>query len=140
MANKTSKPLPELSWLEPRLRFSRALSLLSLAALAVLLIVWNLFFISRPDALGLGALAIITIALTPLFLIALGMLLGSGKTHIWACILINIYFIHGVVASFSPVNAWLGYTETLLSVVLFCSAFMHTLWGFKYKRKLAGEA
>lgn len=139
MAKKSSKPLPELSWLEPRLRISRIISLVSLAALAILLVVWNLFFISRPNAPGLGAVAIISIALTPLIIVAIGMLFGSTKTHIWACILINIYFIHGVVASFSPVNAWLGYTETFLSVVLFCSAFMHTLWGFKYQRKLAGE-
>ncbi|MDY7218651.1 DUF2069 domain-containing protein [Denitrificimonas sp. JX-1] len=140
MAKKNDKPLPELNWLKPRLRISRLISLVSLAALAALLVVWNLFFINRPDTPGLGAAAIITIALTPLMIVALGMLLGSEKTHIWACILINIYFIHGVVASFSPVNAWLGYTETFLSVLLFCSAFMHTLWSFKYKRKLAGEA
>lgn len=139
MAKRSPKPLPELSWLEPRLRISRLLSLLSLAGLAVLLVAWNLFFIERPDAPGLGALAIIVIALTPLTIIALGMILGSEKTHIWACILINIYFVHGVVASFSPVQAWLGYTETFLSVVLFCSAFMHTLWSFKYNRKKAGE-
>ncbi len=139
MAKRSPKPLPELSWLEPRLRISRLLSLFSLAGLAVLLVAWNLFFIERPDAPGLGALAIIVIALTPLTIIALGMILGSEKTHIWACILINIYFVHGVVASFSPVQAWLGYTETFLSVLLFCSAFMHTLWSFKYNRKKAGE-
>ncbi|HZJ92865.1 MAG TPA: DUF2069 domain-containing protein [Thiopseudomonas sp.] len=139
MAKRSPKPLPELSWFEPRLRISRLLSLFSLAGLAVLLVAWNLFFIERPDAPGLGALAIIVIALTPLTIIALGMILGSEKTHIWACILINIYFVHGVVASFSPVQAWLGYTETFLSVLLFCSAFMHTLWSFKYNRKKAGE-
>jgi len=139
VAKRSPKPLPELSWLEPRLRISRLLSLFSLAGLAVLLVIWNLFFISRPDAPGLGALAVIVIALTPLTIIALGMILGSEKTHIWACILINIYFVHGVVASFSPVQAWLGYTETFLSVLLFCSAFMHTLWSFKYNRKKAGE-
>ena len=139
MAKKSPKPLPELSWLKPRLRISRVISLVSLAALAVLLIVWNLFFINRPNAPGLGALAIISIALTPLIIVALGMILGSAKTHIWACILINIYFVHGVVASFSPDKAWLGYAETFLSVLLFCSAFMYTLWSFKYKRKLAGE-
>jgi len=139
VAKKSPKPLPELSWLEPRLRISRIVSLTSLAALAALLIVWNLFFINRASAPGLGALAIISFALIPLMIIALGMILGSAKTHIWACILINIYFVHGVLASFSPNNAWLGYAETFLSVLLFCSAFMHTLWSFKYKRKLAGE-
>lgn len=139
MAKSSPKPLPELSWLEPRLRISRTISLFSLAGLAVLLVVWNLFFINRPNAPGLGVLAIISFALIPLIIIALGMILGSAKTHIWACILINIYFVHGVVASFSPDKAWLGYTETFLSVVLFCSAFMYTLWSFKYKRKLLGE-
>lgn len=139
MAKRTPKPLPELSWLEPRLRISRIISLASLAGLAALIIVWNLFFIERPNAPGLGAAAIICIALFPLLIVALGMILGSAKTHIWACILINIYFVHGVVASFSPVQAWLGYSETFLSVLLFSSAFMHTLWSFKYKRKLAGE-
>ncbi len=139
MAKRTPKPLPELSWLEPRLRISRIISLVSLAGLAALIIAWNLFFIERPKAPGLGAAAIICIALFPLLIVALGMILGSAKTHIWACILINIYFVHGVVASFSPVQAWLGYSETFLSVLLFSSAFMHTLWSFKHKRKLAGE-
>lgn len=139
MAKRPANPLPALSWLEPRLRISRILSLCSLAALAALIIVWNLFFIERPNAPGMGAVAIICIALFPLLIVALGMILGSEKTHIWACILINIYFVHGVVASFSPTQAWLGYLETLFSVVLFCSAFIHTLWSFKYKRKLAGE-
>lgn len=139
MAKRQSKPLPELSWLEPRLRISRTISLFSLAGLAVLLVLWNLFFTNRTGSAGLGALAIISIALIPLMIIALGMILGSAKTHIWACILINIYFVHGVLASFSPEQAWLGYAETFLSVVLFCSAFMYTLWSFKYKRKLTGE-
>lgn len=139
MAKKNRKPLPELSWLEPRLRISRAISLISLAALAILLIAWNLVFTTRHNTPGLGALVIICFALIPLVIVALGMLLGSAKTHIWACILINIYFVHGVLASFSPDKAWLGYAEVLLSTLLFCSAFMHTLWQFKYNRKLAGE-
>ncbi|WP_022967176.1 DUF2069 domain-containing protein [Denitrificimonas caeni] len=139
MAKKSPKPLPELNWLEPRLRISRAISLVSLAALAVLLVAWNLVFTSRHNTPGLGAFAIICFALIPLMIVALGMLLGSAKTHIWACILINIYFVHGVLASFSPDKAWLGYAEIFLSALLFCSAFMHTLWQFKYNRKLAGE-
>ena len=139
MAKNSSKPLPELSWLEPRLRISRAISLFSLAGLAALLVVWNLFFTNRVNSAGLGTLAIISIALIPLMIIALGMILGSAKTHIWACILINVYFVHGVLASFSPDKAWLGYAEVFLSSLLFCSAFMHTLWQFKYNRKQAGE-
>jgi uncharacterized membrane protein len=136
VAKKSPKPLPELSWLAPRLRISRILSLVSLAALAVLLVIWNLYFserhVDRPWV-------IISVALIPLTIVALGMIFGSAKTHIWACILINIYFVHGVLASIPPGKTWLGYTEAALSVVLFCSAFMHTLWRFKYNRKQAGE-
>ena len=140
MAKKTPKPLPELSWLEPRLRISRLLSLASLAALAALIVAWNLIFTLRPSGAGLGAAVIISIALFPLLIVALGMILGSAKTHIWACILINVYFVHGVLASFASEQAWLGYAEVALSALLFGSAFMHTLWCFKYQRKLAGEA
>ena len=136
MAKKSPKPLPELNWLEPRLRISRILSLLSLAALAALLDTWDLYFV---DMHGARPWVILSFALTPLLVIALGIIFGSEKTHIWACILINIYFVHGVLASFSPDKAWLGYAEIFLSALLFCSAFMHTLWQFKYNRKLAGE-
>ncbi len=136
MAKRSTKPLPELSWFEPRLRISRVLSLVSLAALAVLLVAWNLFFTGLHGALTWVVMAV---ALSPLAIIALGIILGSEKTHIWACILINIYFVHGVLASLSASNAWLGYLEIFISAVLFFSAFMHTLWSFKYNRKLAGE-
>ncbi len=87
MAKKSPKPLPELNWLEPRLRISRILSLLSLAALAALLVIWNLYFV---DMHGARPWVIISFALTPLLVIALGIIFGSEKTHIWACILINI--------------------------------------------------
>lgn len=136
MAKKSPKPLPELSWLEPRLRISRILSLVALAALAALLVIWNLYFV---DLHGARSWVIISVAITPLAIVALGMIFGSAKTHIWACILINIYFVHGVLASFPPGNVWLGYSETALSVILFCSAFMYTNWRFKYERKRAGE-
>lgn len=136
MAKTSTKPLPELSWFEPRLRISRVLSLVSLAALAILLVAWNLYFTGLNGALSWVVMAV---ALSPLAIIALGIILGSEKTHIWACILINIYFVHGVLASLSASNAWLGYLEIFISAVLFFSAFMHTLWSFKYNRKLAGE-
>ena len=77
MAKKNSKTLPELSWLEPRLRISRAISLVSLAALAVLLIAWNLVFTSRHNTPGLGAFAIIFVIVLAWFFI--GYLPASNK-------------------------------------------------------------
>lgn len=136
MAKKSPKPLPELSWLKPRLRISRVLSLVALAALAVLLVIWNLYF---ADLHGARTWVIMSIELLPLLLIAPGMILGSARTHAWACFLINLYFIKGVLASIDPARAWLGYAETCLSVVLFCSALMYTRWRFQYDRKQAGE-
>ncbi|HZJ94746.1 MAG TPA: DUF2069 domain-containing protein [Thiopseudomonas sp.] len=136
MAKKQPKPLPELSWLEPRLRISRILTLLALAALALLLVVWNAYF---ADLHGARTWLITSIELLPLALIAPGVLLGTARGHAWACFVVNLYFIKGILASIDPNRAWLGYTETVLSVLLFCSALMYTRWRFQYDRKLAGE-
>jgi len=136
VANKKSKPLPELSWLVPRLRITRILSLISLTALVILLVIWNAYF---ADLHGARTWLITSIELLPLVLIAPGVLLGTARGHAWACFVVNLYFIKGVLASIDPNRAWLGYTETALSVLLFCSALMYTRWRFQYDRKLAGE-
>lgn len=136
MAKKKAKPLPELSWLEPRLRISRLLTLIALAALAILLVIWNAYF---ADLHGARTWLITSIELLPLALITPGVLLGTARGHAWACFVVNLYFIKGVLASIDPNRAWLGYTETALSVLLFCSALMYTRWRFQYDRKLAGE-
>jgi uncharacterized membrane protein len=134
---KAPKPLPSLDWLRPRLAASRAISLLSFAALAVLLLVWNLSFAELPSQL---LWVILGFNLIPLLLLAPGMLLGNARAHAWTCFVVNLYFIQGVLAAFDPSKALFGWLETLLSLSLFCAALMYTRWRFQYDRKLAGES
>lgn len=136
MARKKNKPLPSLQWLQPRMRLVHIASLLLLAALALLLAVWNHFF---ADLHGARTWVITSIELAPLLLVGPGMLLGSPRAHAWACFVMNLYFIKGILALIDPARAWLGVLETLLSVLLFTSALLYTRWRYQYERRMAGE-
>ena len=133
---KTPKPLPNLDWLSPRLKISRALSLFSFFALLVLLLVWNLAF---ADLHGARTWVVLCIQLLPLLMLAPGLLLGNARAHAWICFVVNIYFIQGVLAAIDPNRALFGVLETLLSFGLFCSALLYVRWKFQYDRKMAGE-
>ena len=133
---KPPKPLPSLDWLKPRMAVSRAVSLLSFLALAVLLLVWNLMFADIPGNL---LWVILAFQLVPLLLLAPGLILGNARAHAWTCFVVNLYFIQGVLAAFDPSKAVFGWVQALLSVSLFCAALMYTRWCFQYDRKLAGE-
>ncbi|MBD9414400.1 DUF2069 domain-containing protein [Pseudomonas sp. PDM16] len=133
---KTPKPLPAVEWLNPRLKLSRALSLVSFFALLVLLLIWNVAF---ADLHGARTWVVLSIQLLPLLLLAPGLLLGNARAHAWACFVVNIYFIQGVVACIDPARALFGALETVISVSLFCSALLYTRWRFQCDRKMAGE-
>ena len=133
---KQAKPLPALEWLQPRLNISRVASLLSFFSLTTLLLVWNLHYANIPGKL---LWVILGLQLTPLLLLAPGLLLGNARAHAWACFVVNLYFIQGVLAAFDPSKALYGWLLTLLSFSLFCAALMYTRWRFQYERKLAGE-
>jgi len=134
---RIAKPLPSLAWLQPRLNISRAVSLLSFFSLAALLLGWNLWFANVPSKL---LWVILGVQLAPLLLLAPGLVLGNARTHAWACFVVNLYFIQGVVAAFDPSEALYGWLLTVLSFSLFCAALMFTRWRFQYERKLAGES
>lgn len=133
---KRAKPLPTLEWLQPRLNISRAASLLSFFGLATLLLVWNFFFANVPSNL---LWVILGAQLAPLLLLAPGLILGNARAHAWACFVVNLYFIQGVLAAFDPSKALYGWLLTVLSFSLFCAALMFTRWRFQYERILAGE-
>ena len=134
---RTPKPLPSLAWLSPRLKLSRALSLFSFFALLALLLAWNLGF---ADLHGARTWVVLSIQLVPLLLLAPGLVLGSARAHAWACFVVNIYFIQGVLATIDPARALFGALETIISLSLFCSALLYVRWKFQYDRKLAGES
>lgn len=133
---RIAKPLPSLEWLQPRLNISRVASLLSFFSLTALLLVWNLHYANIPGRL---LWVILGLQLTPLLLLAPGLLLGNARAHAWACFVVNLYFIQGVLAAFDPSKALYGWLLSLLSFSLFCAALMFTRWRFQYERKLAGE-
>lgn len=131
---KKDKPLPPLEWLQARMRLMHFASLFLLIALAILLVVWNQFF---ADLHGARTWVISGIELFPLLLVAPGMLLGSARVHAWACFVMNLYFIKGVLAWIDPARVWLGMLETLISVTLFITALLYVRWRYQYERKLA---
>lgn len=133
---RAKKPLPSLQWLQPRLKLSRALTLLSFIVLLALLLVWNLVF---ADLHGARIGVVLAIQLVPLALLAPGLLMGNARAHAWACFVVNIYFIQGVLAAIDPARALFGVLEAVISFGLFCSALLYTRWRFQYDRKLAGE-
>lgn len=134
MARNKNKPLPALEWLQPRMRLMHRASLVLLAALAALLVIWNQFF---ADLHGARTWVVTGIELLPLLLVAPGMLMGSARVHAWACFVMNLYFIKGILAWIDPARIWLGVLETLLSVALFVSALLYVRWRYQYERQLA---
>jgi len=133
---KTAKPLPALGWLEPRVKLTRMLSLVCFAGLIALLLLWNLLL---ADLHGARVWVVLAIELVPLALLTPGMLAGNARTHAWCCFVVNLYFIQGVLAAFDPSRMLYGCLQSVLSVLLFCSALMYTRYRFQYERKLAGE-
>ncbi|SDH96673.1 DUF2069 domain-containing protein [Pseudomonas panipatensis] len=138
MARK-KKPLPSLERLKPRMAASRAVCLGSFLALVLLIAIWDLLFADSRGAANWVPWLILGVKLLPLAIIAPGLLIGSARGHAWACYVVNLYFILGVLNAFEPNQRIYGWAELLLSVSLFCSALLYTRWRFQYDRKLAGE-
>jgi uncharacterized membrane protein len=118
------------------MQFTRYLSLSSFLALALLLIIWTLGFANLH---GARPWLVLGIQLLPLLLLAPGMLLGNPRTHAWACFVVNLYFIQGVLAAIDPNRMLYGWLQTGISLTLFTSALLYTRWSFQHARKLAGE-
>ena len=133
---RAKKPLPTLQWLSPRLKVSRVVTLVTFVALTLLLLGWNLLY---ADLHGARISVVLAILLFPLALLAPGLIIGNARAHAWACFVVNIYFIQGVLAAIDPQRAVFGILEAVLSFCLFCSALLYTRWRFQYDRKLAGE-
>ncbi|WP_084306200.1 DUF2069 domain-containing protein [Phytopseudomonas flavescens] len=128
---RTTKPLPSIAWLLPRLRVCRYLSLASFLGLAALLLIWNLGYAAVPSSL---LWAVLAFQMLPLLLLAPGILGGHPRTHSWACFVVNLYFIQGVLAAFDPSKQLFGWLEILLSFSLFTSALFYTRWCAQYQR------
>lgn len=127
----TADSLPSIAWLLPRLRACRLLSLLSFILLAALLLIWNLGYAAVPGSL---LWAVLAFQMLPLLLLAPGIIGGHPRAHSWACFVVNLYFIQGVLAAFDPSKRLFGWLEILLSLSLFVSALLYTRWCAQYQR------
>ena len=138
MARK-KKPLPSLEHLKPRLAATRAITLGSFLGLVLVILLWGLLFSDDHGAPSWVPKAWVALKLLPLAVVLPGVLLGSARGHAWACYVVNLYFITGVLNTFEPGQRIYGWAELSLSVSLFCAALLYTRWRFQYERKLAGE-
>lgn len=106
--------------LNPYLRYTASVSLVGLIALGL---VWELFLAPlRPG----GSLLVLKVI--PLLLPLRGVLKGNVYTMQWACMLILLYFMEGVVRAYSDPNAtsaMLAWVEILLSLVFYVCALMY---------------
>ena len=133
---KKKKPLPSIEWLKPRLTVTRLITNLTFAGLIALLLVWNTWVEPLPEKLFWPVMAM---QLIPLALLAPGVFLGHARGHAWACFVINLYFMQGVLAAFDPSRHVFGWIESILTFVFFCAALLYIRWRFQFDRKMAGE-
>lgn len=104
----------------PIFRISGAISLIGLIALGL---VWELFLAPiRPGGSWL------VLKVIPLLLPLRGVLKGNVYTFQWACMLILLYFMEGVVRAWSDpssLSAQLAIIEIILSFVFYLSALAY---------------
>lgn len=136
MARKP-KALPSREWLEPRVRISRAASLVCFFGMIALL---SVYYLAIADLHGARPGVILAIELLPLLLLTPGVIRGHPRGLSWVCFVINLYFIKGALAAFDP-NRWLfGVLEMLASVAVFVSALLYVRWRAQLDNKLVPAA
>ena len=133
---KKPKILPEVQWLEPRVRIARILSLVCFFGLVGLL---GIYYLLVADLHGARPWVILLIELIPLLLMAPGMLSGSARGHSWMCFVVNLYFIKGALAAYDPNRQMFGVLEMFASLAVFTSSLLYVRWRFQLNRRLAGE-
>ncbi len=114
----------------------RKLSLTFFISLALLLAGWTFL---HPVA-NVSPWLILVFELLALALVAPGVLLGSPRGYSWACFVINLYFIKGVLAWIDPARTNLGIAETLCSVGFFISGLLYTRWFYQLERRKQQDA
>ncbi len=100
-------------------KFSRSLALLSLAALFLLCLAWELWLAPT----GRGTLAIKAL---PLLLPFVGLWRYRLYTFRWLSLMIWLYFAEGAIraTSESGIGVWLGSLEAVFSVLIFIACAM----------------
>lgn len=101
----------------------RRIAAVSLLLLIFLCLAWEL----RVAPLRPGG-SYLVLKVLPLLLPLRGVLKGSVYTMQWACMLILLYFMEGVVRAWSdpnPVSVWMAVVEIVLSFTFYVCALMY---------------
>lgn len=129
--SKANKPLPPLSYLEPRVRISRWLATLAYLMLMGWLLLYNLFI---GDLHGANPLIISGVQLLPLLIFLPGVLQGNARVFAWLCFAINLYFIYGVLTCLQPGRELDGGIMVATSSIYFIAALGYVRWSFQAQR------
>ncbi len=104
-----------------KLQSARVVTLGGYSGLLTLMVVWHAWLHPPhhfPTALVLTAL--------PLLLPLRGLLHGRTHSHLWACLLMMLYLMHGVVEALTnPPQRLLAIVEITLSLTVFIAAALY---------------
>ena len=98
------------------LSYTHMTAIISYYGLLLLFVVFNA---QLPQVAITFKLLITSLQISPLLLFIRGLHLVHTRSIIWLCFISLTYFIHGVLKTISDIQTIFGWTETILSLVLF---------------------
>lgn len=98
------------------LGYTHMTAIISYYGLLLLFVVFNA---QLPQVAITFKLLITSLQISPLLLFIRGLHLVHIRSIIWLCFISLTYFIHGVLKTISDIQTIFGWTETILSLVLF---------------------
>jgi len=127
-----AKILPPISYLKPRIKLCRYLTVGCYFALLISLSAWYLVIHPVNTA---NPWVIWLLHFLPLAAFIKVIQRGEPRGHAWLCFLLILYFNEAVLAATTVLaSRYYGILNTLLITVLFCSAMMYARWAGQYRR------
>ncbi len=99
----------------------RNLTLVGLAGLVALIVLWNLV-LAKVQYVPVWLELLLLLA--PLLALVPGVMKGNPKTHVYAILISLLYLLLGIWIAIDPVERVYGYGLIVLSVCLYAGAFM----------------
>ncbi len=127
-----AKVLPPISYLQPRVKVCRYLTIFCYFSLLISFTAWYLF-IHPVDTANPWVIWLLHFLPVAAFLKVIQQ--GNPRGHAWLCFLLILYFNEAVLAATTvPYSMWYGTINTFLITVLFTSAMMYARWAGQYFR------
>ena len=130
-------PTPPLVLPSPAVAATRTVAVVSLLALIVLCLAWELVLAPvRPGGSWLALKAL------PLCIPLAGLLKNRMYTYRWLSLMVWLYVMEGAVRAWSdrPPSNWLALLEVLLCIVLFTACSLHVRLRLRAAREAAQAA